>query len=137
MKRLLATATLIALAISVIPNSYAATPKAGAKCSKAGATSTYVGKKFTCVKSGNKLVWNKGVAVAKPTPKPLLQTIPNAPTPVVEKINNSTYLVTIPTTTGFDQSSMLLKIFFTSGAGTCKGEQAVTTLPYSALCSHL
>ena len=40
----------------------------GTKCSKAGATSTYNGKKYTCVKSGKKLVWNKGVAVAKPAP---------------------------------------------------------------------
>ena len=40
----------------------------GAKCSKAGATSTYNGKKYTCVKSGKKLVWNKGVVVAKPAP---------------------------------------------------------------------
>ncbi len=42
---------------------YGATPKAGAKCSKVGATSTSAGKKFTCIKSGKKLVWNKGVAV--------------------------------------------------------------------------
>jgi hypothetical protein len=68
MKRLLATATIIALAISIIPNSYAATPKAGAKCSKAGATSTYAGKKFTCVKLGKKLVWNKGVKISTPKP---------------------------------------------------------------------
>ncbi len=68
MKRVLATATITALLISVIPNSYAATPKAGGTCSKAGATSTYAGKKYTCVKSGTKLVWNKGVAVAKPKP---------------------------------------------------------------------
>ena len=40
----------------------------GTKCSKAGSTSTYNGKKYTCVKSGKKLVWNKGVAVAKPSP---------------------------------------------------------------------
>lgn len=53
---------------------YAATPKAGGTCSKAGATSTYVGKKYKCVKSGKRLVWNKGVkvstakSVATPTP---------------------------------------------------------------------
>jgi|GEM_PF-628376 len=76
MKRLLATATLIAFSISIIPNSYAATPKAGAKCSKVGSISTYAGKKFTCIKSGKKLVWNKGVkvsvpkSVATPTPSP-------------------------------------------------------------------
>ena len=40
--------------------------KAGAACTKAGATSTVSNKKFTCVKSGKKLVWDKGVAVKKP-----------------------------------------------------------------------
>jgi M6 family metalloprotease-like protein len=41
----------------------------GSKCSKAGATSTSNGKKYTCVKSGKKLVWNKGVSIAKPKPE--------------------------------------------------------------------
>jgi len=39
--------------------------KAGAKCSKAGATSTSAGKKYTCIKIGKNLVWNKGVTVKK------------------------------------------------------------------------
>jgi hypothetical protein len=39
--------------------------KTGAKCSKAGATATSAGKKFTCIKSGKSLVWNKGVTVKK------------------------------------------------------------------------
>jgi hypothetical protein len=39
--------------------------KAGSKCSKLNATSTVSGKKFTCIKSGTKLVWNKGVIVKK------------------------------------------------------------------------
>jgi hypothetical protein len=34
--------------------------KAGQSCSKAGATSTSKGIKYTCIKSGKKLVWNKG-----------------------------------------------------------------------------
>ncbi len=46
----------------------AAAPKAGAKCTKAGSTATASGKKFTCIKSGTKLVWNKGVAIKKPSP---------------------------------------------------------------------
>jgi len=76
MKRLLATATLITFFISIIPNSYAAiTP--GSKCAKVGTTSTFAGKKYTCIKSGKKLVWNKGVKIAKPTPAPT-----PAPTPV-------------------------------------------------------
>jgi hypothetical protein len=61
----LAISFLLALATPV----QAATPKAGAKCTKAGSTATAAGKKFTCIKSGTKLVWNKGVAVkAAPTP---------------------------------------------------------------------
>jgi hypothetical protein len=39
--------------------------KSGSKCAKAGATATSAGKKFTCIKSGGKLVWNKGVAIKK------------------------------------------------------------------------
>ena len=55
--------------------------KAGAKCAKAGATSISSGKKYTCVKSGKYLVWNKGVAI----PKPAVSATPtstNSPTPV-------------------------------------------------------
>ena len=54
---------------------HAATPKAGGTCAKAGATAVYSERKFTCVKSGKKLLWNKGVqiSVSKPvasiTPK--------------------------------------------------------------------
>jgi hypothetical protein len=39
----------------------AAAPRAGAPCTKAGATEIANGKKFTCTKSGKKLRWNKGV----------------------------------------------------------------------------
>lgn len=42
-----------------------ATIQAGGKCSKAGVTMNSAGKKFTCVRSGGKLVWNKGVKVKK------------------------------------------------------------------------
>ncbi len=85
MKRVLATATITALLISVIPNSYAAIT-AGSTCAKVGATSTYAGKKYTCIKSGKKLVWNKGVKVstlkpvATPTPTPTPTPVPT-PTP--------------------------------------------------------
>ena len=55
----------VALLLSLATPLNAATPKAGAKCSKAGSTSTAAGKKFTCIKSGSKLVWNKGVTIKK------------------------------------------------------------------------
>ena len=50
-------------------------PKAGAICSKAGIAKNYNGKKYTCVKNGKKLVWNKGVIIKVAAPKP-------APTPI-------------------------------------------------------
>jgi hypothetical protein len=64
----------IILLLSLATPVQAATPKVGAKCTKAGATSISVGKKFTCIKSGSKLVWNKGVAV-KAAPKPNLNPV--------------------------------------------------------------
>ncbi len=67
----------VALLLSLATPLNAATPKAGAKCTKAGSTATTGGKKFTCVKSGTKLVWNKGVAIKKPTP-----VVTPTPTPI-------------------------------------------------------
>jgi hypothetical protein len=65
---------------------YAANPpKSGAMCSKAGSTQTNKGIRYTCMKSGKKLVWNKGIPVKvvptespTPTPSPT-QSIPAEP----------------------------------------------------------
>ena len=72
----------VILALSLVAAPSNAAVKAGAKCTKAGATSVSAGKKYTCVKSGNKLVWNKGVTV-KAAPKPDLNPVfkPVEPTP--------------------------------------------------------
>ena len=57
---------VLLLAVSLLGVTPAqAAVKAGGKCAKAGATATSAGKKFTCIKSGGKLVWNKGVAIKK------------------------------------------------------------------------
>jgi hypothetical protein len=78
MKKLLGI--FIALALFITSMSAVAAVKAGDVCKKAGSTATANGKKFTCIKSGKKLVWNKGVAVAKP--KPVETVVPEAtPTP--------------------------------------------------------
>jgi hypothetical protein len=80
-------AVAILLLLSLATPVQAATPKAGAKCTKAGATATAAGKKFTCVKSGTKLVWNKGVTI-KAAESPALNPVfkPVEPTPVVTPI---------------------------------------------------
>ena len=57
---------VLLLAISLLGVSPAqAVVKAGSKCSKAGATTTVSGKKYTCIKSSGKFVWNKGVMIKK------------------------------------------------------------------------
>jgi len=57
--------TLIFWATS-IPTYAATAVQPGSVCSKQGMTKIYQGKKYSCKKSGNKLVWDKGVAVSKP-----------------------------------------------------------------------
>ena len=68
MKKVLTLVIAAALlgSVSIIPAFGAV--KAGATCSKAGVISNSGGKKFTCVKSGKKLVWNKGVVMTSSTP---------------------------------------------------------------------
>jgi hypothetical protein len=66
-KRLIAFLAILSLSISLPLIPASAVAKAGAKCTKAGSTEVVQGKKYTCVKSKNKLTWNKGVKVP-PTP---------------------------------------------------------------------
>ena len=75
-KSLVLLATSLALAI-VQPMAIAAV-KPGSACLKVGQTSTSSGMKYTCVKSGKKLVWDKGVAIKAPskpeeTPAPSIE----------------------------------------------------------------
>jgi hypothetical protein len=77
-------AIAIVLLLTLVTPVQAATPKAGAKCSKVGATAITSTKKFTCVKSGTKLVWNKGVAIKaapKTDLKPVFKPVEPTPTP--------------------------------------------------------
>jgi len=60
-----AIVVLIAVSLLGIPPASAAAVKAGAKCSKYKVTTTVNGMKYTCIKSGSKLVWSKGVTVKK------------------------------------------------------------------------
>jgi len=71
MKKTLALAVSIALFTSLLSSPAIGAVKAGSSCTKAGLTSTVAGKKFTCTKSGKKLVWDKGAVVAKPGATPL------------------------------------------------------------------
>jgi hypothetical protein len=60
--------------------------KAGSPCTKAGSTTTLAGMKYTCLKSGKKLIWSNGVVIAKPTPTPTSAATPiSTPTPTSTK----------------------------------------------------
>ncbi|MCF8534672.1 MAG: hypothetical protein K9F92_00635 [Candidatus Nanopelagicaceae bacterium] len=78
-KRTFAAILAAFLLVGVVPQASAATAKAGAACSKLKATSVVKGKKFTCIKSGKKLVWDKGVTVKPPAE-------PTTKSPTVEPI---------------------------------------------------
>ena len=84
MRKKLLLLVSIGLVLGMISPIASAAPKAGAKCTKAGATATAGGKKYTCVKSGKILVWNKGVsakAAAKPDLNPVFKPVEPTPTP--------------------------------------------------------
>jgi hypothetical protein len=72
-KKLIAFFSILSLFLStpIIPVNAAA--KAGAKCNKAGITEVVKDKSYTCVKTGKKLAWNKGVKVAQPIKNDLFQ----------------------------------------------------------------
>jgi hypothetical protein len=80
MRRALVIALIASLALAINPAISSAAVKAGDACKKVGQISTAAGKKYTCVKSGKKLIWNKGVAVKKATPTPTPSPTPT-PTP--------------------------------------------------------
>ncbi len=87
------------LSLSLITAPTFAAVKAGAKCTKAGATSTTGGKKYTCIKSGNKLVWNKGVSIkaaTKPDLNPVLKPVQPTPVPEPKPIQPSTPETPLP-----------------------------------------
>jgi hypothetical protein len=80
---------LLALALTLIPVTAVSAPKVtpGSTCKVLNQRVVYLNKNYTCVKSGKKLVWNKGVVVKKPTPTP-------TPTPStsVSNFDNNVYM---------------------------------------------
>lgn len=92
MKMVVTIALTFVLAISSIARSNAANPVTGAKCAKVGKVEIYKNSKFTCIKSGKKLVWNKGVRIInlKASSTPLKSSLPTmAATPTPTQSNSS------------------------------------------------
>jgi len=74
-------------------NSYSATKiTPGASCKVLNQKVTFQKKIFTCIKSGKKLIWNKGVQIKmqSPTPKPTSPTPSPTPTPTTDSTPTQT-----------------------------------------------
>ena len=76
----------------------ASSPSSGAVCPKAGSVSSTATKKFVCIKSGKKLVWDRGTWIAKPAAAkaPTNSEVPTAtqsaspsPTPLAPVVQGS------------------------------------------------
>jgi len=112
--------------------------KAGAACTKAGATSVVSNRKFTCIKSGKKLVWDKGVVVktnkpvAQPTPSPSPSEemqLNYGPTPVTKvldpkypKHGDKCLVLNSPDVVGYNNRGELVDLMCNGGNYTPKPE---------------
>lgn len=114
---------LLLFTFSYLPSLAAAPIKPGSMCSKQGITKTYKGKKYTCIKTGKRLIWNKGVVVQKPIPNlsPLPELPPStspvappspSPSPSITSTPNSTLTPVLPFiswSTDINQESLINK----------------------------
>ena len=119
MQRKSRLALAIVVLLSLSSPVHAAAPKAGTACKKAGQTSTSGGIKYTCIKSGKKLVWNKGVETKKPEPAPV-------PTPET-KVEIKNLLASDPRIT-------LISVL--TALDTCKTEDKTPDQHYGGVLKH-
>ncbi len=102
-KRIFLITLVLVLLVPVQMTSSFSAVKAGTKCTKVGTKSVVGNKTFTCIKSGKKSVWNKGVAVVKPTLTP-------TPTPIcfgAAKSEQGKFKVSLQLINPFDDSKTL------------------------------
>ena len=66
-RSLMVTMLISALTLTAIP-AYSASIS-GTSCTKVGTTKVVSNKKYTCIKSGKKLIWDKGVAIPAAAPQ--------------------------------------------------------------------
>jgi len=118
---ILAKVSLLALSLALIPVTAPAAPKitAGSACKVLKQKVVYLNKTYTCVKSGRKFVWNKGVALKKPTPT-ATPTPTSTPTPTNANFDNNVYSEPKIVGTSIEKC----KIKENSNQGNAKGDVA-------------
>ena len=83
-KRLFSVLLILSLSLFLPHLPVNAAVKAGGVCNKAGQKSISGSKTYTCIKSGKKLVWDKGVSVKSDSSNTSTKTIP-----LIEKFDSS------------------------------------------------
>ena len=78
--RVFVASVLASLLLSSYLPAAQASVRPGAACTKAGKISIANGKRYTCIKSKKKLVWNKGTPTTSTTPTPTTSTTPTPTT---------------------------------------------------------
>ena len=130
--RKVALATLLITSLLVPVSAQAATAKAGAKCTKLKTTQVVGTKKFTCIKSGSKLVWDKGVTIPKKTtPKPPVVVVKKAQTIEFPEMENA-FLSNIGLILTKAVSSGGLSVTY-SASGACSFDVASNTVLLSSV----
>ena len=90
MKRVFATILIGCLVLTLNLSTATAAVKPGTACKKIGQISTSAGIKYTCIKSGKKLIWSKGVSTksapstAPASPSPSATQVSACPTPLLQ-----------------------------------------------------
>jgi hypothetical protein len=76
MKKQISVIALTALASTLFTVNAFSAIKPGTACKKVAAKSTFNGRIYTCIKSGKKLVWDKGVRITTPSASPSIVASP-------------------------------------------------------------
>ena len=92
MKRVFATIVIGCLILTLNLSTATAAVKPGTTCKKLGQISTSAGIKYTCIKSGKKFVWSKGVgtksapstAPTSSSPSASASQVSSCPTPLIQ-----------------------------------------------------
>ena len=94
MKKQVSMIALTALASTLFTVNAFSAIKPGTTCKKLGAKSAFGGRTYTCIKSGKKLVWDKGVRKPTPSASPSIVASPTPsrtePTPSSTPVPTST-----------------------------------------------
>jgi len=94
LKKALKITLISSLVLAPLPTNSSAATKItpGASCKVLNQKVTFQKKIFTCIKSGKKLIWNKGVQIKmqSPTPKPTSPTPSPTPTPTTDSTPTQT-----------------------------------------------